>query len=346
MKKYLLFLLPLQFVVLFSYAQGDCTVPAELTSFYSDDFNALAAQYMIAHADSDDITISSADYSEIAEGVAAIFNSSLPERDSVFDMYCVHWPFGISLCKEFLIFIDTSYAWTIPWQHTQTVTGNMAIDNIFSNHNLYVDTYYDWSFGDAVLVKSSVNGMLNYDALIDSLVLVPGVVSGESNALIGTAGHIEYDKTGNVRHYSFFFEWNDCFDGCDNLHAWFFGVDDNCNVTFLGTYDWGAFQVLPLPTPLNCNITTGIGKRKTAEEISLYPNPVSEELFIRSDFPDEKLLSVEIYDGMGRKISVVTNVSGTGDEISADVHSLASGIYVVKIADGKNNPVTKKFVKE
>jgi hypothetical protein len=58
---------------------------------------------------------------------------------------------------------------------------------------------------------------------------------------------------------TFYFEWSDCFDGCDNYRVWHFKVVFKIAAwTYLGFDDWGFFGVLlPLPAPLNCNISTG-----------------------------------------------------------------------------------------
>lgn len=329
------------FILLFSYhsgAQGNCTVPPVLTNFYNDDIGALTVQFMLSSTpDSDFIALPAVHYNEIAEGMAAIFNTSMPERDSVFDMYCIHWPYGVSICKGFIIAFDTSYAWTTAWQNVQTVTGNPAIDNIFSNHQLTVTSYNNWSFAQAVTVDASQ--VINYDALSDSLLMIPGISWCDPNALIGTAGYIEYTKSGTNRHYEFRCEWNDCFDGCDNSHTWKFDVDPNCNVTFAGSSDWWVFNYEPLPAPMNCNISTGLINHLNKDEVSIYPNPFTDQLNIRLSNNDKGVLKIR--DLWGRIIfsKPITSVNSI-----IDLKGQPGGIYFIEL-QLDSRTVIKKVVK-
>ena len=72
-----------------------------------------------------------------------------------------------------------------------------------------------------------------------------------------------------------------------------------------------------------------------SSEISLYPNPTKDYLFIQSDYPIEK---VEIYNQSG--ICVLRNENVTDN---LDVSSLTSGLYLVRIYL-RETTVTKKVV--
>ena len=73
--------------------------------------------------------------------------------------------------------------------------------------------------------------------------------------------------------------------------------------------------------------------------ISIYPNPVSNQLSIVSDM---KIESVEVLDLMGRtvlsssqKVAPMVNVS-----------SLQSGVYMIKLSNKQGESQTKKFIKK
>jgi uncharacterized repeat protein (TIGR02543 family) len=76
---------------------------------------------------------------------------------------------------------------------------------------------------------------------------------------------------------------------------------------------------------------------ETANKIVLYPNPVSNELFIRSALPLNK---VEVYSAMGSLVLSETNVQ---DRIS--VYSLPAGIYMLK-AFSDSGVTVGKFIKK
>jgi hypothetical protein len=98
----------------------------------------------------------------------------------------------------------------------------------------------------------------------------------------------------------------------------------------------------------------------TKEELTIYPNPCSEELLVRSD----KLLvnTIEIMDVLGR-IMMVRQAHHDGDVLAVDspllpnlreglggfelnISNLPSGIYFIKATDEKGNVMNAKFVKE
>jgi hypothetical protein len=70
--------------------------------------------------------------------------------------------------------------------------------------------------------------------------------------------------------------------------------------------------------------------------ISIYPNPVVDKLFIEGLLRETK---VSIYNVLGKLVVSKTTLK------SIDVDHLQSGIYIVKIVDGKQETV-KKFIKK
>ena len=165
---------------------------------------ALRRMYQVQSPDTTIIRIPQYWQDTIAEGLVAILNaSSIPERDTVFNLYCIHDNTNsIETFHSLLIQIDSSYAWTQAWQDLNSITGNAYIDSLVTRYDLNVDQFYNWSFGNYVLIHT--DSLWNVYALIDSLKQEPGVIDGELNTMIGDAGKILYDKIGGDRYYSFY----------------------------------------------------------------------------------------------------------------------------------------------
>jgi hypothetical protein len=318
-------LLLFSFMILNAQTPSDCAVPQELIENYERDIKNLSLKRM-AELSSPDfalISIPQAWQDTIAGGMAAIMNAlSLPESDSVFNLYCVHDLTGpLQIYNEMLIQVDVSYPWTQAWQNLNALTGNPAIDALVTRYGLTVSAFYDWSFADYALLHT--DSLLNIYALIDSLVAVEGIISGEPNAFFGTAGKIEYQKLGDIRYYDFYFQFNDCFDGCDNHRKWMFKVNADCSVEYLGAENWGVFGIEPLPAPVNCNIFTSLRERQLHKRVSIYPNP-SDGVFSIERLETGNILI--IYDASGR-ILQMKRVEGTTTQISIQT----KGIYVLEV---------------
>jgi hypothetical protein len=81
-----------------------------------------------------------------------------------------------------------------------------------------------------------------------------------------------------------------------------------------------------------------IGENKINPEWTLFPNPVSDKLNIRSSTP---LFKVEILDFTGKSV-LIENCHGL-NEIQTDLTSLPEGIYIIRIYN-ESTSVSSKFV--
>ncbi|PXY45092.1 pectate lyase family protein [Flavobacterium hydrophilum] len=84
--------------------------------------------------------------------------------------------------------------------------------------------------------------------------------------------------------------------------------------------------------------TLGLGDNVLASKLAVYPNPVSDQLFISSE--DKKVENVVIYSLSG---FVVKNISNEVE--SVDVSDLASGNYIVKLTTDQGTAI-KKIIKK
>ncbi len=87
---------------------------------------------------------------------------------------------------------------------------------------------------------------------------------------------------------------------------------------------------------INCSAASGINE-KTVNKISIYPNPVSGILYIKSGIPISK---IAFYSVTGEMIKqVITNVN------SVNLRSLTEGVYFVKIST-QSGVAIKKLIKQ
>ncbi|MBK7966977.1 MAG: T9SS type A sorting domain-containing protein [Bacteroidetes bacterium] len=331
---------------------SSCVVPPLLKMEYKRDVAQLASYrlYQLQSPDTDLVQIPPAYTDSIFEGLAAIFNAtSIPERDSVFNLYCVHNlnPFaGYGGYSGFIVKVDTNYAWTQAWQNLNTLTGDPLMDTILTKYHLSISNFYNWTIGN--YAELSVDSSWNIYALIDSIDLVPGVVMTELNSWLGVAGKITYDLIGNSKYYNFYFEYQDCFDGCDAYRNWKFKVNSDCSVEYLGVEDWcywdqlGTPGLCPLPVPINCNTFTPIEEIDEKDgNFVIFPNPsngIFQIGFVGMEINENPTLT--IFNLLGE---LVYSTEINSNLMQIDLGAISKGVYLVRLNDGQTI-LTNKIV--
>jgi hypothetical protein len=148
--------------------QSNCNVPNVLRSNYDSDVKHLALKrvYDLGTTYKDSIKIPIKFQDTIWNGLAAIFNlTSLKERDSVFDNYCIHNQFSDYVYTDVYVHLDANYSWTQNWKTLNTSTGVLALDKLISNYGFTV-TYYSSTIKYAVLTtKQTINAKPFCDSL-------------------------------------------------------------------------------------------------------------------------------------------------------------------------------------
>lgn len=327
--KNLLLLLLLAALHVGGWAQtpSDCTVPTALREAYRRDVMGMAVKRMeaLGSPDFNQIEIPESWQDSILEGMAAILNApDMPAADSVFNLYCVHEGAFNPVVYGVIIGVDTGSPIAEAWAAGQTLTGNAFLDSLLTRYQFTLTNYI--SFGAAVLYTPK---LLNLYALGNVLAAnVPGIQYGEPDGIIGGAGRIEYRTDDGARLYDFRYEWNDCFDGCDNYYQWSFRVGPDCSVTYLGSETDGFFGVEPLPAPTNCMLTAvddspveaGLG-------VVAFPNPTQGLLRLAMPKP---LTAWQLSDAAGQILR-----TGTNPEI--DMTTLPAATYWLRCtgADGR-----------
>lgn len=129
--------------------------------------------------------------------------------------------------------------------------------------------------------------------------------------------------------------------GCDISNLWF-GVDIFSAAEYYNGKldDIGIWNRILSPTEIQLiHIgTTGINELSTSNSLIVYPNPVSDELFITTNTKLPK--NILLFDALGQKIKSWKIINST---FSASVKELKSGVYF--ITDDTFNHMTK-IIKE
>lgn len=89
-------------------------------------------------------------------------------------------------------------------------------------------------------------------------------------------------------------------------------------------------------------LANGIQNDSDMDEIILYPNPVSDILYLQ--FPDRQIESLTVFDINGKAYVLTTTLDKTGGEI--DFSGVSSGVYFVKIIDSAQQVGFYKVIKK
>ena len=89
---------------------------------------------------------------------------------------------------------------------------------------------------------------------------------------------------------------------------------------------------------ISLTLCTGIEEQNQNSGITIYPNPVGDELKIQN--AELKIKEIKIFDLMGREV-LKTEVRGQKSEVRINTSGFKQGIYIIEI-----NGMRKKFIKQ
>jgi len=309
------------------------SIPQELFSANDFDIHQLAVT-RIHNTNSpykDSIIVSEAVMDTIWKGLVAIFKAfDIPERDSVFDVYCIHnrnSGFWATKCKQYIdIKVDTNYSWTENWRNMNMQTGIKDLDTILSKFGFEIEGYV----AEINTGLFRTNQYLNIPPLLDSLKQFEGIIEAVISETYGDGDKISYSKN-DFQQFKFVFAWGDCKLGCYCNFTWAFNVDDYSNVSLAyrsqkTSLSWPYSEAMER----NCNITTGLNKYTIGNEsISIIYNAGDSKLIINAELDDIYYLSV--FDLLG--IRLFSGSFHYNTEIQMDNYQ--SGLYLVSVYDSK-----------
>ncbi len=323
--------------IIMAQSQSNCNVPNVLRSNYDSDVKHLALKrvYDLGSTYKDSIKIPIKFQDTIWSGLAAIFNlTSLEERDSVFDNYCIHNQFSDYVFTDVYVHLDVSHSWTQNWKTLNTTTGVLALDKLISNYGFKV-TYYSSTIKYAILTTKQT---INAKPFCDSLQTFLGITFAEPKpTMYGAGDEIIYSKIGNDQFYDFVVGYGDCQSGCIAKHTFKFKVN-KCSVDYVGVFDKTS-PSYSIPDPINCEITAAAKISKIIpEQIKIYPNPARNSIFIES----LKNGKMEVLNLQGQLV-----LSGALSQTTTEVNvtDLSKGVYFIKVTADKEVSI-KKIMKD
>lgn len=234
----------------------------------------------------------------------------------------------------------------------QTATTPSSNDDIDADENGIPDgtVYAGWTILDGISFADD-DGTLPHDEFAYSDVIfadaaiVPTLKNPTTATVISTV--TEFDYAGRIGNSTGSAVTND-----ETTSDWVGG--DLASVADLTTQNWalststgkaypasfGGSELNHIGSP-NPSQNTLLSTEEfiSLENLSIYPNPVNNQLTIKAKNYD--IESVEIFNLLGKRISHQNNLINN----TMDVSEIATGVYLLKVTSG-NNSVTKRIVIE
>lgn len=321
----------------FSQVQSSCEKSWGLENYYEREvaFFAFERMYETNSPDTNKIIIPQVYQDSIWRGLSAIYNAfSIEQRDSVFDIYCLHNTirFGTPIYPAIIVELDTTFEWTNNWMNGEIITGYEDLDSFINEYNYSIEFVYE----NLNKVVINTDFILNPNPFMDSLIFFDGISIAFPSVVTSDGNKIEYSILGDEQFFDFTLAWGDCLSGCTTKHKWSFKVNySTCVVEYLGlnTNNNGGF-----PNPANCNITAVEHLEENISQISIYPNPSSNFLNISC----ENIINIEISNGQRILEQKQFNKQKL---VKLDLTNLKSGLYIIKVNTEKELFV-RKFIKK
>jgi hypothetical protein len=83
----------------------------------------------------------------------------------------------------------------------------------------------------------------------------------------------------------------------------------------------------------------------TLPEIAVYPNPTTNNLFIKSSLFKDETVSAKVVDVLGRVVWSAQSLSSETEDLNINVEGLIDGVYFIAIQTSKGEEFKRKFIK-
>jgi subtilisin-like proprotein convertase family protein len=316
-------------------------IPTTLTLTWPANANATAYDVQVATDDNFTNLVASATVTTNSYNVAGLLDATnyvwrvLPKNNACSGNYSTANLFktGLANCTDFT---STNVPITIPTTANVTVnsTLNVASTSIISDVNVTLDVSHTW-VNDMTITLISPNGtqvqlvaqpctsnsLLNIDATFDDS--GAPLTCQVNPAISGTIQPLQSLSA---------------FNGQSSNGTWTLRILDSFNQDGGTINSWSLRLCSTTVVPLNV-------EENTITAFSLYPNPNNGDFNIQFNSTSNEPIELAVFDIRGRQIyqNVYTN-NGFFNE-NLQLANLQSGVYLVKVKDGKNE-ITKKFIKQ
>lgn len=322
---------------------SDCTPIRAMEKLYDTDAADMALEriFTLRNADTASIEIPQAYKDSAMRELAAVCNLGTQlEADSVFRAYCVHRSAQRRFMPlEFAVQVDTSDAWAKQWFRGNKLTGDAQIDGFLSRHGVEMTHYQfnpSWSPSLNHFATLTATRPVNMKAFADSFMKFRGAVTWYFRPRYGDGSQIRYVKNSRGVELTFIVGWGDCPAGCTSTRTWKYSIDPaTCSVDLDTSYFAGAPVAYNRP---DCDlIPTGI-RQQAAGGITVFPNPADGSLNVRIEHTHAVAYRVLDYSG---RLLLGGFITGN----SIDVHSLATGMYILQITGESGERFVHPFSK-
>jgi subtilisin-like proprotein convertase family protein len=128
------------------------------------------------------------------------------------------------------------------------------------------------------------------------------------------------------------------FNGQSMNGTWTLRVLDSFNQDGGAINSWSLRLCSTVAVPLNV-------AENSIQNFSLYPNPNNGDFNIQFNSTSNEPIALSVFDIRGRQIYANTYSNNGFFNENIQLNNLQSGVYLVKVKDGKNE-ITKKFIKQ
>lgn len=301
-----------------------CTAPDSVVAMYQDDADRLALDRSFRNGTTwtDSVAIDTAWSRTAMNALIAVYNSTLPARDTVVDMLDIHMYPHITM-ELLAVTADSTLPWMQQLRMGVTPTGTPGIDDLMSSYGVLCTGYYVWPWGAHTAVFDTQTNV-NIPALCALFAAQPGVHYAEPNG--GCCDGNTITDSVYTDHVNLVYSrgWGDCPSGCTERRFWEFNVLPDCSVEFVSSYG----SALQLPTLVH-----------TAQRPALkaYPNPCNDHVQL-DGVVSNRIATVYTSDGR-----IIISNSVTAGRL--DTRPLQAGAYWLRL-EGLPAFAPLMFVKE
>ncbi len=208
-----------------------------------------------------------------------------------------------------------------------------GVSNVSVTQNVLSNFYLDFIYKD--------NYMYSFDGKVVDVTTAPFVIGQFSNATgpvvydsyYNRVCFASYDFSGNITFKRFNPNTFLLYDSLPISQA--FGSVKNIISCGNGCY---AFNTTDNKVIIIKDSTLGLSESEEKNNISIYPNPATDYLFIKSDLD---IKDIQISDLNGR---IINNLQFQDNKM--DLSNLNTGVYFAKISDENGKILTKKIIKK
>lgn len=316
-------------------------IPTTLTLTWPANANATAYDVQVATDDnftnivaSATVTTNSYDVTGLADATNYVWRV-LPKNNACVGNYSTANLFKTGL-PDCTVFTSTNVPITIPTTANVTVnsTLNVASTNTISDVNVTVNISHTW-VNDMTITLISPTGtqvqLVAQPCTSASLLNINATFDDSGTALVCQTNPA---ISGTIQP----FQSLSAFNGQNMNGTWTLRVLDSFNQDGGTINSWSLRLCSTTAVPLSV-------EDNSIKDFSLYPNPNNGDFNVQFNSTSNEPIELAVFDIRGRQIyqNVYTNNGFFNENIQ--LNNLQSGVYLIKVKDGKNE-LTKKFIKQ